>query len=164
MSCNKTEPDKTNDNIDFTTVNKTIVIQKNDSISGTCKDLIFEINSNKQIEFSSILKVNSNLIVCDGYNSIITNSYTEKVLLLNEEFEISETSNWTEIQNLSLDDFAGKGEKYIGYRACFFPSGVDNFNYGWIKIKLSINKDTLAIISRATNHTNYKSIKTGHTE
>lgn len=133
----------------------------NDSISGTCKDLIFEINSNNQIEFSSILRINSSHILCDGYNSIIANSNTENVLPLNVEFEISETSKWIRLQNLNLDDFAGKGEKYIGYRSCFFPEGIDNFNYGWIKINLSTNKDTLSIISRATNHTNYKSIKTG---
>ncbi len=161
MSCEKTKSDNTNDSIDFNTLNKTIVIQENDSISGTCKDLVFEIISNNQTGFSSILRINNALIECDGYNSILTNSNTEKVVPLNDDFEISETADWTGIQNLSLDDFAGKGEKYIGYRSCFFPEGIDNFNYGWIKIKLSINKDTLIIISRATNHANYKSIKTG---
>ena len=160
ISCKKTEPE-TKDDIDFKTLNKTIVIQQNDSISGTCKDLVFEIISDNQTNSSSILRINSVLIVCDGYNSILTNSDTEKVVPLNESFEISETSNWTGINDLSLDDFAGKGEKYIGYRSCFFPEGIDNFNYGWIKIRLSINRDTMTIISRATNHTNYKSIKTG---
>ena len=161
MSCKKTESDKTNDDIYFKTLNKTIVKQGNDSISGTCKDLVFEVISNNQTDFSSILRINSALGECDGYNSILTNSDGEKVVPLNVDFEISETSNWNRIHDLSLDDFAGKGEKYIGYRSCFFPSGIDNFNYGWIKIRLSINKDTLAIISRATNHANYKSIKTG---
>jgi hypothetical protein len=159
MSCKKTET--VNDNIDFETLNKTIVVQNNDSISGTCKDLIFEINSNNQIDFYSVLGINGNLIDCDGYNSILTNPDTEQVLPLDEGLIISEASNWTGIQDLSLDDFAGMGEKYIGYRSCFYPEGIDNFRYGWIKVNLSTNKDTLSIISRATNHTNHKSIKAG---
>lgn len=159
MSCKKTET--VNDDIDFKALNKTIVIQENDSISGTCKDLVFEVFSINQTDFSSTLKTNSEQIACDGYNNICTNSDTEKVVPLNGGFVISEMSHWTGVHDLSLDDFAGKGEKYIGYRSCFFPSGIDNFHYGWIKISLSINKDTLEIISRATNHANYKSIKTG---
>ncbi|RLD87252.1 MAG: hypothetical protein DRJ02_06820 [Bacteroidetes bacterium] len=87
------------------------------------KDLVFGIISNNQTGFSSILKINSVLIECDGYNSILTNSDTEKIVPLNEDFDISETSYWTRVHDLSLDDFAGKGEKYIGYRSCFFSSG-----------------------------------------
>jgi len=159
MSCKKTET--VNDDIDFKSLDKTIVIENNDSISGTCKDLIFTINSSNQIDFYSVLRINSSLIACDGYNSILTNPGTDEVSPLDEGFEISEASNWTGVQDLSLDDFAGIGEKYIGYRSCFYPEGVDNFNYGWIKIKLSENNDTLKIINRATNHTNYKSITAG---
>jgi hypothetical protein len=159
MSCKKTET--SDDNIDFETLNKTIVGHNSDSISGTCKDLIFTINSNNQTDFYSVLGINSSLVEYDGYNSILTNPDNEKVFPLDEGLIISEASNWTGIQNLSLDDFAGAGEKYIGYRSCFYPEGIDNFNYGWIKVKLSENKDTLSIICRATNHANYQSITTG---
>ena len=161
ISCNKTESEKRNDIINFENINKSIVKYEFDSISGTCKNMIFEVISGNQMDFSAILRINSELILCDGYNSILTNSNTGKVVPLNEDFVISETSDWTGIHDLSLDDFAGEGEKYIGYRSCFFPSGIDNFNYGWVKIRLSINKDTLSIISRATNYSNYKSIKAG---
>ena len=163
-SCNKAETDELNDNIIFKDFNKTIVSPEQDSISGTCKYLIFEIMVNAQMEYSSTLKINSEHILCDGYNSILTDSDTEEVIALDEHINISQDANWTRIHDLSLDNFAGKGEKYIGYRSCFFPEGTFNYHFGWIKIKLSANKDTLTIISGATNYTNNKEIQTGQIE
>ena len=162
--CNKAGTDELNDNIIFKDFNKTIVSPEQDSISGTCKHLIFEIMVNAQMEYSSTLKINDELICCDGYNSILTDSDTEKVVPLDEHINISQDANWTGIHDLSLNDFAGKGEKYIGYRSCFYPDGTSNYHFGWIKIKLSANKDTLTIISGATNYTNNKSMKTGQIE
>jgi len=163
-SCNKAETDEINDNIIFKNFNKTIISQEQDSISGTCKSLIFEIRVDAQMEYSSTLKINDELICCDGYNSIITDSDTEIVIPLDEHINISQDANWIGIHDLSLDDFAGKGEKYIGYRSCFYPDGINNYHFGWIKIKLSANKDSLTIISRATNFTSNKTMQTGQIE
>ena len=162
--CNKAGTDELNDNIIFEDVNKTIVSPEQDSISGICKYLIFEIMPDDQMEYSSTLKINDDLICCDGYNSILTDSDTEKVVPLDEHINISQDANWSGIHDLSLNDFAGKGEKYIGYRSCFYPDGTNNYHFGWIKINLSANKDTLTIISRATNYTNNKAAHTGQIE
>lgn len=149
------------DDIIFKDISKLIIAPNNDSIKGVCRNLIFEIISENNIDFTTILTSNNNTIVCDGNNNIITIANTKKVSPLDKKIEILETSNWTTAHNLSLDDFAGKGEKFIGYRSCEYPNGENEYYYGWIKIRLSKNKDTLKIISRASNRTKGKLILTG---
>ena len=104
------------------------------------------------------------MIDCDGFNNILVDSNTGNVLLLDESQKVSENDNWGSPNGICLDDFSGKGEKFIGYRAGFYPSGVTNYNYGWIKIELSSDKKTLRIIERATNYAENKFIKTGQIE
>jgi len=163
VSCDKTEPEIVIDDILFEQINKTILVHESDSRTGICKALIFEITSENQTEPSAILKINSNtdLICCGGYNSVLTDSNAENVIPLNDSFDIAENLNWNGINDLNLDGFAGNGEKYIAYRVCYLPDGIEKFKFGWIKIRLSINKDTLTIISRATNQSNNLPIKTG---
>ncbi len=163
FSCNKSE-ELPPDNIIFTEINKTITLSNPDSISGTCKNLIFEVKEVSSSDIIAIIRLNDELILCDGYNNILANSTTGNALPIDENQKISETDNWRSSKGISIDDFAGKGEKYIGYRSGFFPSGVTNYNYGWIKIELSTDKSTLKIIDRATNYTENKFIKTGQIE
>ncbi len=160
FSCNKSGeiiPDK----IIFNEIDKTITASHSDSIEGTCKDLIFNIQVLNQSDNTAVIRLNNVFITCDGFNSILANSSTGKVLTLNENQEISENGDWKSANGICLDEFAGKGEKFIGYRSGFFPSGVTNYNYGWIKIELSSDKKTLRIIERATNYAENKSINSG---
>lgn len=163
FSCSKSD-DLPPDNIIFTVINKTITLSNSDSIDGTCKKLIFEIKETNSSENTVIIKLNDELINCNGFSNILVNTTTGDALPLDENRRISETDNWESSNGISLDDFAGKGEKYIGYRSGFYPSGVTNYNYGWIKIELSSDKSTLKIIDRATNYAENKYIKTGQTE
>ena len=163
FSCNKSE-ELPPDNIIFTEINKTITLSNPDSIDGTCKNLIFEIKETSSSGNTTIIRLNDEFITCDGFSNILANSNNGDALPLDENQKISETDNWGNSNGISLDDFAGKGEKYIGYRSGFFPSGVTNYNYGWIKIELSSDKSTLKIIDRATNYTENKYIKTGQIE
>jgi hypothetical protein len=163
FSCNKSE-ELPPDNIVFTEINKTITLSNPDSILGTCKDLIFEIKETNSFENTVIIRLNDGLIECDGFNNILSNSDNGDVLTLDENQKVSENDNWKSANGICLDEFAGKGEKYIGYRSGFFPSGVTNYNYGWIKIELSSDKKTLKIIDRATNYTENKYIQTGQIE
>lgn len=57
FSCNKSDylPD---DNIIFTEINKTITLSNLDSISGTCKNLIFEIKETNSSGNTAIIKLN----------------------------------------------------------------------------------------------------------
>jgi len=163
FSCDKTE-DLSEDHIVFKAINKTITELVNDSIDGTCKNLIFEITELNQSENTAKIRLNNEMIECDGFSNILVNPNTGNALPLDKDQRISETDNWGNSNGICLDDFAGKGETYIGYRSGFFPSGVTNYNYGWIKIDLSSDKKILKIISRATNYTENKYIKTGQTE
>jgi hypothetical protein len=163
FSCNKSE-ELPPDNIIFTEINKTITLSNPDSILGTCKDLIFEIKETNSFENAVIIRLNDELILCDGFNNILSNSDNGNVLTLDENQKVSDNDNWKSANGICLDEFAGKGEKYIGYRSGFFPSGVTNYNYGWIKIELSSDKKTLKIIDRATNYTENKYIQTGQIE
>jgi len=163
FSCDKTE-NLPEDNIIFKSINKTITELVNDSIDGTCKNLIFEIIELNQSQNTAIIRLNNEMIECDGFSNILANSNTGNALPLDENQKISEIDNWDNSNGICLDNFAGKGEKYIGYRSGFFPSGVTNYNYGWIKIDLSSDKKILKIINRATNYTENKYIKAGQTE
>ncbi len=163
FSCSKPNnlPD---DNIIFTEINKTITVSTIDSISGTCKNLIFEIKETDSSENTAIIKLSDELILCDGFSNIIADSNGENVSPLDADQKISKNGNWIYPDDICLDKFAGKGEKYIGYRSGGYPSGITNYHYGWIKIELSSDKKTLRIIERATNQTENKYIKAGQME
>ncbi len=152
------------DKIIYTHINKTITLSNPDSIAVTCKYLVFEIRESNTHEETAMLKLNNEYIICDGFDNVMANSDNENVTPLDDNQRISYNSNWVGLNETILDEFAGKGEKYIGYRAGFFPSGTTYYNYGWIKIELSSDKKTLRIIERATNYTKNKFIKTGQTE
>lgn len=161
ISCDKTETPQTPDDIIYTEINKTIYKYSFDSISGTCYDLVFEIAEDRQQVFMGVLKQNFNHdLCCDGSNSILVD-YNGQVVNLNENHEIKDHDNWTSFFDLSLDNFAGQGEKYIAYRSHSYGDGNDHYRYGWIKIELSPKQDTLKIISRATNQTEGFPILTG---
>ncbi|WP_457611180.1 hypothetical protein [Lutibacter sp.] len=163
FSCNKSD-DLPDDNIIFTEINKTISVLNSDSISGGCKNLIFEIKEIDSSGNTAIIKLNNEMICCDGFSNILATSDNKNASPLAENQKISENGNWVGPNGICLDEFAGKGEKYIGYRSGFYPSGITNYNYGWIKIELSSDKKTLKIIERATNYTENKCIKTGQIE
>ncbi len=163
-SCEKDESGNSKDVIVFKEINKTVVDTGIDSITGTCKDLRFELFLNDQSENLAMLTTNTGLINCDGFNSIMADTVSAKVLVLDEQMPISAEASWAGVHDLSLEDFAGLGEKYIGYRSCFYPEGVNQYRFGWINIKLSSTKDTLTIISRADNQTINKYIIAGKME
>ena len=158
ISCNKSTSTGESDEIIFEQINKTITFSNTDSISGTCKYLIFEVEMDREALYSANIKTNNVMIACDGSNNILVESPSENILSLDGNYEISQAADWDVVSKLNLDAFAGQGENFIGYRASFFPDGVTNYHYGWIKINLSENEDTLEIISRATNYTNNKLI------
>jgi len=157
-SCNKTE--KQNDAIVFKNISKTIIAPNTDSISGACKPIIIEF-TNRGYNYSININNSSIIIECDAFGRIVTDSKTNDIKVFNEGMSIDANQNWTSIKDLNLDNFAGKGEKYIGYRFCEYPSGINHYYYEWIKIKLSVNRDTLEIISQAGNLTENNSINTG---
>ncbi len=152
------------DSINYTEINKTITLSNPDSINGACKDLVFEIRETDSFENTVIIKENNEFILCDGFNNIIANIDDGKVLPLDENQKISKYGNWDSPSGICLDEFAGKGEKYIGYQSGSCPSGVTNYYYGWIRIELSSDKNILKIIDRAINYTEGKYIKAGQIE
>lgn len=164
ISCNKTSSFDEDDQIVFEEINKTITYSNIDSIPGTCKDLIFFIKDDREAMYDAVIKINNTLLSCDGFNNILVAPTSGDVLVLDSETKITQSNEWTGIHDLDLEEFAGQGEKFIGYRSGFFPEGVTNYHYGWIKIKLSENKDTLEIISRATNYKDNRSIYSGQFE
>ena len=64
LSCDKSD-DKPSDNIVFTEINKTITLSNPDSISGACKDLIFEIKEVSPTEKTVAIRLNDVFVLCD---------------------------------------------------------------------------------------------------
>ena len=164
VSCRKSEstPDNTKpDNISFEQFNKTIIATAYDSIPGCCKYIIFNITGDLTNGYEAYLSSNSIPILCDGGNQFLVDEKTNQIKVLTENTKVSENGTWTHNTKLYLDQFAGQGEKYIGSRMLSYPSGEYIYHYGWIKIKLSANKDTLTILNRATNQTEFNNLLTG---
>ncbi|NVO20898.1 MAG: hypothetical protein HXX13_14455 [Bacteroidetes bacterium] len=159
-ACQKSDDTKP-DKIWFEQVNKTITASYPDSISGACKDLVFNINGNLTNGYQAFISQNSVPLICDGGNQFLVDENTNQIKALAENTEVSENGAWTNDTKLYLDQFTGQGEKYIGYRHLSFPSGKSIYYYGWIKIELSANKETLTILNRATNQTEFKNLNTG---
>jgi len=154
---NNTKPD----NIRFEQVNKTIIALQSDSISGACTDLVFNITGNLTDGFQAYISLNSIPILCDGGNQLLVDEKTNQIKVLPENTKVSENGSWTNNTKLYLDQFTGQGEKYIGYRILSFPDGNNIYYYGWIKIELSANNESLTILNRATNLTEFNSLSTG---
>jgi len=165
LSCKKSDTSNPGNNIVFEQINKTIIVPSSDTISGACRKLIFELPANPPNGGKAILTENNGIMECDGFNSFLVDAQNQNVIVLDENVLVSSNGNWYETNTgLILNDFEGKGGKYIGYRAYFYPDGVIAFRYGWIKIELTPNHDTLQVISRATNLSYNQPIMTGQTK
>ncbi len=158
VSCSKKDEKK--DNIIFENIQQ-FINMPNNVIKDFDKKYLFKLIHTNNNSYSAIFTIKNSMIIGDAYASVIVKENTNTVMPLEKGFVVSESSNWLSIKDLNLECFAGKGEKFIGYQLCTYPQGEKDYNYGWIKIKLSVNKDTLWIINRATNNTQNKSILTG---
>ena len=157
---NNTKPDK----ITFEQVNKTVTLTNSDSISGACQHLVFSVAGNAADGFQAYISSDSVIMLCDGSDQFLVYETTNQIKALGENTEVSEHGTWKRITWFSLDQFAGKGEKYVGYRILSFPDGNSKYYYGWIKLELSAGMENLKIINRATNYTEFNPITTGQVE
>jgi len=162
-ACNKTGDECPASEIVVNQIGKTITVSHPDSISGICNAVVFVVTQIDNSKTSAYITITPYDICCDGYNQVIVNN-NGNVAVLKENQKIDDTSKWKDITRISLCDLAGKGEYYIGLRGVFYPGGVDNYKYRWLKIELSEEEDTLKIISSGTNQTENCCIKTGQIE
>ncbi|MDD2635103.1 MAG: hypothetical protein PHW82_06345 [Bacteroidales bacterium] len=150
------------DVIVYSEINKTVTVSNIDSIDGGCKNLNFKIDTNNVAgEQVLIYKKLDPLLDCDGYCQLVS-SNTNMLDVINKNETISESNSWNG-DTVYIDNFAGKGEKFIGYRAVSYGSNT-SYYYGWIKVELSADKRLLKIISRADNLTESNPIKAGQVE
>ena len=165
MGCKKSDTAISTTSIVFEQINKTIVFPSSDTISGACRKLIFELATIPPNSGKVVITENKGIMECQAFNGFLVDTQNINVTVLNENVLVPQDGNWQENNTeLILDSFAGKGQKFIGYRAYSFPDGVIAFRYGWIKIELAINRDTLKVISRATNFFYNQQILTGQTK
>ncbi len=150
------------DNISYYTINKTITLGQIDSLNTACfNQLYFKIDtSNHAIHVYGYEKQDTVMYLCDGFSAILVSADKHHFQMLNKNESINKNSFWGgAVDTLSLDDFAGKGKKYIGNLSVYRPSGVDEFYYGWVGVELSADKQTLKFIDAASNQTMGRPIK-----
>jgi len=154
--CKKSTSNSEPDNIHSWNINKSLVNKSVDTIDLTVYE-IYKMND------SFVAKLSFPRIICDCSLSYLTDSKNGNILALKENETISENNNWDVnlSNNFNLYNFKGKRELYIGYRNLYFPDGISHYCYGWIKICLSANCDTLRIIEAAINFTENGKIITG---
>lgn len=94
-----------------------------------------------------------------SYDFLIDNN---QFVLLNEGDAISSVKVYSTKDTVYLDEFAGKGEKYIGYKMENHIGGGSLYHcYGWIKVSLSADKKKLHIIGKAINESKENAILAG---
>ncbi len=151
------------DDIYYTEINKTVTKGGADSIPAVLGYYVFQIDTTSALHQQVVMfKSFDELVLCDAFDELaVWGNNVAHLFTMNES--IFSDATWSE-NAVYLDGFAGKGEQYIGYRVNSFPGGEYEYYYGWIKIKLSEDKNTLQIIGKAGNHTEGNPIKAGQRE
>jgi hypothetical protein len=164
LGCNNKQPEKLpDDKIIYSKVDQIIIGVKKDTIYFTplCGALIFEIFRNGNFNSADTLSMKLNAhsendVNC--FHAFCVNSSSFDLTCLTENIYIPYSSFLGNPDNeYSIDDYNGKGEKYIG--VSFIQES--QINYAWIKIYCSLHNDTLKIIDWAYNQTVNGRIKTG---
>ena len=164
-TCRKSDTPINTRNIVVEQLDMTIVYPSKDTISSVCGRLIFTVKTDSAGLKTAILSGGSGILECQEFNSFLTSVQNGHAVVLDNNVQVPPSGNWQAVYPaISLNDFAGKGEKFIGYSAYSYPQGSISYRYGWIKIKLSANRDTLKLLSRATNQTYGQVILTGQTQ
>lgn len=159
LSCEKVENQP--DQIQYESINKTISLSSCNSIRGACNDIIFSITEKSNHQKSAVLCIDTTTSICDAHNDILVSSNPENVHMILEGEAIGKEGNWTLIDSLCLDEFAGKGTLFLGHRIANFSTGEMVYYYDWIRIELSADKLTLKLIDRGLNNTPNNSIRAG---
>ena len=147
------------DYIVYTEINDTVNVSESDTLYN---DLIFNISNDSDGLHAYIINFDYTDMLGVFYYSFLIVDDKDAILILNKNDTINSSKEWkTGVKKLYLDQFAGKGEKYIGY--CD-RTDVPQYCYGWIKISLSTDKKTLLIISRAINKAKENAILAGQME
>ena len=163
MGCHNKPPEKLpDDKIIYSKIDQIIIGLKRDTVYFTplCGAFIFEIYRNSNYKSSDTLSIkliahSENHTTCS--HAFCVNSSNFDLTPLNENTLIPYPNFWgNPNEEYSLDNYIGKGEKYIG--VSFIQSQT---NYAWIKIYCSPHNDTLKIIDWAYNQTESSRIKTG---
>lgn len=153
------------DDIIYSEITKIVTVANADSVITTRIALAFKIDTcnenNKQV---MIYRIIDSIGECNGYQQIAISANNSAYMFSNNDI-IPENNLWSG-DVAYLDDFAGKGEKFISYRAVATYSGPnqEKYYYSWIKVELSADKSQLKIISRADNLTEGNPIKAGQIE
>lgn len=155
------------DQINYHEINKLLSGISKDSIYISCYPIIIEIKLNPDTSSSdsllAFIKYPAQIPLGDCGIQYFSDTLSNRLKCLAVNNTISQYSQWSTSteHTLSLDDFKGKGEKYIGFRilTLSYPNHID-YSYGWIRVELSANNDSLRIINFANNTTINKSILT----
>lgn len=155
-------------NITYEITNKNVTVNQVDSLYLTLFPTLFEIDSifvsDTVTNYITSLKYPDDTISNCGVQFVV-NYLGKNVFPLNAEQLISMDSDWSsKSPDLSLVDFRGLGQKYIGFRKLNVENGKMKMQYGWIRIEVSALGDSLSIIDMATNGLGNKSILAGQTE
>ena len=162
FSCKKTEVHS--DKISTYEINEILLHESVDSVSElTTVFEIYKVGDSLQARLIYPIP----LLLRDGGSTYLTDSKTGNIIALKAGETISDKNNWNDTissNSFSLNNFKGKGEMFIGTRHYSFLDGIVRINYGWLKIYLSSNCDTLKILDGAANMTLNNSIYAGQTK
>lgn len=149
-------------NIYYQVVNRTLINNEQDTLLGNCNPYIIALIPSTK---SAILYHFGTLLGSTCESSIVVNSSTPPSALLTVNTLISSNSTFNTLDTISLNDFMGKGNMYIGImQSIYDESGssliLDKY-YSWVEINYNTGGDTLKVISFAENNNVGNAIKAG---
>jgi hypothetical protein len=151
------------DYIVYSEINDTVTISDSYNIFNYAYFTVGELNNGNTRSFLHFIAPDPIPIgVTASYYFLINNN---QFVVLNEGDTISSEMYFSSKDTVYLDNFAGKGKKYIAYKMeNHISAGSIYHNYGWIKVSLSGDNKTLHIIGRAINESKENAILAGQME
>lgn len=164
MVCSCSEKEIKTRQINYENFNKVVTATTLDSVAGSCRFLVFSVIKSNGGAATAEISVNSAGYYCDASSEILAAPNTTDALPLNEDVQVNEQGYWISISRINLNNFAGLGVKYAGYRVADYSTGVLIYYYGWIGIEVDTNMQFINIKDRAIALDAGKPIRTGQIE
>ena len=160
-------PEVKADNIFYQKINDTLVGIMKDTLDifSNSAHSIFEIyRASKSVQSTFAVQIYNKPtgVLCNCGHDFLCRSAKGFLYPVNYGDFITGNGLWgSSDSTYRLNDFTGKGEKYMGLQQISFPFGFTDYCYGWVKLYCSSRNDTLIIIDYAINRTKNNGIKAG---
>ncbi|NVO20833.1 MAG: hypothetical protein HXX13_14120 [Bacteroidetes bacterium] len=160
LSCSKS--DRYNSSILVSEISKVLPSQERLYVPTMGNYLKFVTEGDSLFGFYTVLSQDICLACNQSYQEVLIEFGSDEVLALPVNALIGRMGTWKRPDVLRLDNFAGKGSMYIGFRTNVNNTADEShWTYGWIRIELTQDKINLEVMQSAINLKTNEGIEAG---